>query len=78
MWKIGDGWTALFKEEQLIELENEENFLNRTDSILSVGANQSWKDMTCAKCDNFICVLATDGFSEDIIKNNSKETIGYE
>ena len=73
LWKIGDGWTALFKEGELIELENKENFLNRTDSILSVGANQSWKDMTCEKCDNFICVLATDGFSEDIIKNNSKE-----
>ena len=70
---IGDGWIALKCENDVESFTVKSEFSNQTDSILSMDLkNKFWiKELKLE--DYYSMLISTDGFSEDIDKENSYE-----
>ena len=70
---VGDGWIALKNNNDIKSFVVENSFSNQTDSILSIGLDKKFwiKEFDSKEYDTMI--IATDGFSEDINKEDTFE-----
>ena len=66
---IGDGWIALLNDDKYISELVEHEFANHTDTIMSIGMKEKFIIKHLENKMN-ISLLSTDGFSEDITKDN--------
>lgn len=70
---VGDGWIALKNNNNIKSFVVENSFSNQTDSILSIGLDKKfWTEEFDSK-EYDTMIIATDGFSEDINKEDSFE-----
>lgn len=69
---IGDGW-IVGKGKQYISQTSENLFSNQTDSILSFDLTKHFVYRELEKSELDIVLIATDGFSEDIDKENGSD-----
>ena len=72
---IGDGWIAFSDENGLQSLTADNSFSNQTDSILSFDLRQKFTVKELGTERFRIGVVATDGFSEDIEKENALQML---
>jgi len=72
---IGDGWIAMYGPNKYISLVAENSFSNQTDSILSYNLGKRFIMNTARLEDIETCLIATDGFSEDMDKDHGKELL---
>ena len=70
---VGDGWISIKLDNDLINVIAENTFSNQTDSILSFNLKDKFIIKEYVIDGNVIGLVSTDGFSEDIDKDNSKE-----
>ncbi len=70
MGRIGDGWTCSLCNGSVIELKSENTFSNQTDSLMSCGMSDRFELKKVQLGEHFIIVISTDGFSEDINKDD--------
>ncbi len=70
---VGDGWIALKNNNNVKSFVVENSFSNQTDSILSIGLDKKFwlEEFDSKEYDTMI--IATDGFSEDINKEDAFE-----
>ena len=70
---VGDGWIALKNNSDVKSFVVENSFSNQTDSILSIGLDKKFwiQEFNSNKYNTMI--IATDGFSEDINKEEAFE-----
>ena len=70
---VGDGWIALKNNNDIKSFVVENSFSNQTDSILSIGLDKKFwiEEFDSKEYDTMI--IATDGFSEDINKEDAFE-----
>ena len=70
---VGDGWIALKNNNDIKSFVVENSFSNQTDSILSIGLDKKFwiEEFDSKEYDTMI--IATDGFSEDINKEDTFE-----
>lgn len=70
---VGDGWIALKNNDAIKSFIVENSFSNQTDSILSIGLDKKFwiEEFNINEYDTTI--IATDGFSEDINKEDAFE-----
>ena len=71
--KIGDGCVCTLIDGEYEELDNETKFLNHTDSLLSYDPEKSYKEIEHSQCNECTILLATDGFSEDMVSEKRCE-----
>lgn len=70
---VGDGWIALKNNNDIKSFVVENPFSNQTDSILSIGLDKKfWTEEFDSK-EYDTMIIATDGFSEDINKEDAFE-----
>lgn len=70
---VGDGWIALKNNNDIKSFVVENSFSNQTDSILSIGLDKKfWTEGFDSK-EYDTMIIATDGFSEDINKEDAFE-----
>ena len=69
---VGDGWIAINKKDDFISLVASNTFSNQTDSILSFDLNRKFINKEVNTIGILNLLIATDGFSEDIEKDNGK------
>ena len=69
---VGDGWIAINEKENFISLCASNTFSNQTDSILSFDLRNKFinRENEVEAVQNML--ISTDGFSEDIEKENGK------
>lgn len=68
---VGDGWILIKTKKDLLNMISDNTFSNQTDSILSFNLKEKFvveeiKDYEC-----LVGLISTDGFSEDMDKDNS-------
>lgn len=70
---VGDGWIALKNNNDIKSFVVENSFSNQTDSILSIGLDKKFwiEEFDLKEYDTMM--IATDGFSEDINKEDTFE-----
>jgi len=69
---VGDGWIAINTSEELVSLVSSNTFSNQTDSILSFDINNKFINHMIETNTVKNMLISTDGFSEDIEKENGK------
>ena len=69
---VGDGWIAINTSDELVSLCASNVFSNQTDSILSCDLQNKFAIKEISEYNVLNMLIATDGFSEDIEKDNSK------
>lgn len=67
---IGDGWIAINKRKEFINLCANNTFLNQTESILSFGLKEKFIIHKTSTNQFLNLLISTDGFSEDMDKDN--------
>lgn len=72
---VGDGWICIKNNGNIDSYEQPHTFSNQTDSILSIDLISKFlsKDFEAGK--EVVALISTDGFSEDIDKNNLSELL---
>lgn len=70
---VGDGWIALKNNNDVKSFVVENSFSNQTDSILSIGLDKKFWIQEFNSNEYDTMIIATDGFSEDINKEQSFE-----
>lgn len=78
---IGDGWIAFLTDAGLISLTADNEFSNQTDSILSFDLDKKFSLLKLPLSTVHSGLVSTDGFSEDMDKDNADkmlEEIGNE
>lgn len=70
---VGDGWICLSSEKDTMSLEAPHTFSNQTDSILSIDLLSKFSIKRVSITGEFVGLISTDGFSEDIDKKNAAE-----
>lgn len=70
---VGDGWICLSSGKDTVSLEAPHTFSNQTDSILSIDLLSKFSIKKASITGEFVGLIATDGFSEDIDKKNAAE-----
>lgn len=68
---IGDGWISIKSDKGLVNMVAENTFSNQTDSILSFNLKEKFSVNEYELSDNLVGLVSTDGFSEDMDKDNS-------
>lgn len=70
---VGDGWISIKSDKGLVlvNMVAENTFSNQTDSILSFNLKEKFSVNKYELSDSLVGLVSTDGFSEDIDKNNS-------
>ena len=70
---VGDGWISIKSDKGLVlvNMVAENTFSNQTDSILSFNLKEKFSVNKYELSDNLVGLVSTDGFSEDIDKDNS-------
>lgn len=69
---VGDGWIALNTKDELVSLCASNTFSNQTDSILSFDLKNKFINKEISEKLVLNSLISTDGFSEDIEKENGK------
>lgn len=69
---VGDGWIAINTTDELISLCASNTFSNQTDSILSFDLKNKFINKEISSDGTKNILISTDGFSEDIEKENGK------
>jgi hypothetical protein len=69
---VGDGWIAINTNKDLISLSSSNTFSNQTDSILSFDLTSKFINRKIDEKQVLNALISTDGFSEDIEKENGK------
>lgn len=69
---VGDGWIAINTKSELISLCASNTFSNQTDSILSFDLKSKFINKETEVKHVLNLLISTDGFSEDIEKENGK------
>jgi len=69
---VGDGWIAMNTVNELISLTTTNTFSNQTDSILSFDLKNKFTINQIEENEVLNMLISTDGFSEDIEKENGK------
>ena len=69
---VGDGWICIYGNDEVLSTEIDHTFSNQTDSILSIDLLNKFLNKKMVASDEFVSLIATDGFSEDIDKANLK------
>lgn len=69
---VGDGWIALNTKDELVSLCSSNTFSNQTDSILSFDLKTKFINKDISERCVLNLLISTDGFSEDIEKENGK------
>lgn len=70
---VGDGWICLSSGKDIVSLEAPHTFSNQTDSILSIDLLSKFSINRVSITGEFVGLVSTDGFSEDIDKKNATE-----
>lgn len=70
---VGDGWICLSSGKDTVSLEVPHTFSNQTDSILSIDLLSKFLIKRVPINGEFVGLVSTDGFSEDIDKKNITE-----
>ena len=73
---IGDGWICLMNGQDVLSAEASHTFSNQTDSILSIDLLLKFFVKRISLSDDFVVLISTDGFSEDIDKKNLSNMLG--
>ena len=70
---VGDGWISIKSDKGLVlvNMVAENTFSNQTDSILSFNLKEKFNVNKYELSDSLVGLVSTDGFSEDIDKDNS-------
>ena len=68
---VGDGWISIKSDKGLVNMVDENTFSNQTDSILSFNLKEKFSVNEYELSDNLVGLVSTDGFSEDMDKDNS-------
>ena len=68
---VGDGWISIKSDKGLVNMVAENTFSNQTDSILSFNLKEKFSVNEYELSDNLVGLVSTDGFSEDMDKDNS-------
>lgn len=68
---VGDGWISIKSDKCLVNMVAENTFSNQTDSILSFNLKEKFNVNEYELGDNLVGLVSTDGFSEDMDKDNS-------
>lgn len=70
---VGDGWISIKSDKGLVlvNMVAENTFSNQTDSILSFNLKEKFSVNKYELSDSLVGLVSTDGFSEDIDKDNS-------
>ena len=68
---VGDGWISIKSDKGLVNMIAENAFSNQTDSILSFNLKEKFTVNEYGLSDNLVGLVSTDGFSEDMDKDNS-------
>ncbi len=68
---VGDGWISIKSDKGLVNMVAENTFSNQTDSILSFNLKEKFSVNEYELGDNLVGLVSTDGFSEDMDKDNS-------
>ncbi len=69
---VGDGWIALKTSNNLIDMVSSNSFSNQTDTILSFDLKTKFRTQTIESNLFQSALISTDGFSEDIDKENGE------
>lgn len=69
---VGDGWIAINTNKELFSLCASNTFSNQTDSILSFDLKNKFVNLSMDEINIKNMLISTDGFSEDIDKENGK------
>lgn len=72
---VGDGWICLSNGKEIVSVEAPHTFSNQTDSILSIDLLSKFSIKKAALFGEFVGLISTDGFSEDIDKKNAAELL---
>lgn len=67
---VGDGWISIKSDKGLVNMVAENTFSNQTDSILSFNLKEKFSANEYELSDNLVGLVSTDGFSEDMDKDN--------
>lgn len=70
---VGDGWIAFRNKKTFSSFTANNEFSNQTDSILSINLSEKFWTHKIKLDDNCSMLISTDGFSEDIDKENGDE-----
>lgn len=70
---VGDGWIALKGKNDVESFTVKNEFSNQTDSLLSIDLRNKFWIRELKLEDYYSMLIATDGFSEDIDKENGYE-----
>ena len=70
---VGDGWISIKSDKGLVlvNMVAENTFSNQTDSILSFNLKEKFSVNEYELSDKLVGLVSTDGFSEDMDKDNS-------
>lgn len=70
---VGDGWISIKSDKGLVlvNMVAENTFSNQTDSILSFNLKEKFSVNKYELSDSLVGLVSTDGFSEDMDKDNS-------
>lgn len=69
---VGDGWIAFNTTDEFVDMTSSNSFSNQTDSILSFDLQNKFRINTIHTEKMRTALISTDGFSEDIDKENGK------
>lgn len=67
---VGDGWIALKTDDNFIDMVSSNSFSNQTDTILSFDLKTKFHIQSIGANLFKVALISTDGFSEDIDKEN--------
>ena len=69
---VGDGWIALKTSDNFVDMVSSNSFSNQTDTILSFDLKTKFRTQTIESNSFKSALISTDGFSEDIDKENGE------
>ena len=72
---VGDGWICIKNNGDIESFEQPHTFSNQTDSILSIDLISKFISKSIVAGKEGTALISTDGFSEDIDKNNLFELL---
>ena len=72
---VGDGWICIKNNGNIDSYEQPHTFSNQTDSILSIDLISKFTSKGSEAGKEVVALISTDGFSEDIDKNNLSELL---
>lgn len=67
---VGDGWISIKSDQGVLNVISENTFSNQTDSILTFNLKDKFTINNIQTNGNIVGLISTDGFSEDIAKEN--------